>query len=281
MIFVLKQPEYIRLFFYFLEMSKQKTKSKLFFFITVFSVLLFFPNIVFAQKSIIPLKRCADTSIPKQYLIGTFDPSSDTGFIQIDNKYVPKGKIFYLRKEVYNAFLRMYRAALKDSVKLKIVSATRNFDYQKQLWEEKWKGETPLNNEDLSKYDSSAKVKMLLKYISMPGTSRHHWGTDIDLNSGDFDYFFTDEGDKFYTWMKKNAHKFGFCQPYIFYQRYNPFSVQEEKWHWSYLPLAHCFFENYKNKIKYTDINGFNGSELAPLLDVFTNYVKNINIDCY
>ncbi|NJK84501.1 MAG: M15 family metallopeptidase [Saprospiraceae bacterium] len=39
----------------------------------------------------------------------------------------------------------------------------------------------------------------ILKYSSMPGTSRHHWGTDIDLNSFSNSYFEQGEGKKYMT----------------------------------------------------------------------------------
>lgn len=51
-------------------------------------------------------------------------------------------------------------------------------------------------------------------YSSMPTTSRHHWGTDMDINSVEPEYFESGQGLLEYNWLKANAHKFGFCQPY-------------------------------------------------------------------
>jgi len=48
----------------------------------------------------------------------------------------------------------------------------------------------------------------------MPTASRHHWGTDVDINSVDPDYFLNGTGLQEYEWLKKNAYKYGFCQPY-------------------------------------------------------------------
>jgi len=45
----------------------------------------------------------------------------------------------------------------------------------------------------------------------MPTASRHHWGTDVDINSVDPDYFMNGTGLKEYEWLKKNAYKYGFC----------------------------------------------------------------------
>ena len=253
-------------------------KKSLFIITLIFS----FPFLSYNQtkNSFETTANTKEFKIQKKYLIGDFDPAIDSDFVLIDKKYTPPKKTFYLRKEVYQAFLKLYKAAKKDSIQIKIVSAIRNFDYQKNLWDEKWNNAKIINEGDTSIPDTLTRVTMLMKYLSMPGTSRHHWGTDIDLNSGDPDYYFTDEGDKFYKWMKVNAAKFGFCQPYIL-KRYNPLSVQEERWHWSYLPLAHKFLEEYIKTVSYEDIKGFNGSEKAITLDVIKNYVLNINAGCY
>jgi len=48
----------------------------------------------------------------------------------------------------------------------------------------------------------------------MPGTSRHHWGTDVDLFSLDNKFFESGDGKIWYSWMVQNAAKYGFCQPY-------------------------------------------------------------------
>ena len=60
--------------------------------------------------------------------------------------------------------------------------------------------------------DSLKAAKTILLYSSMPTTSRHHWGTDMDINSLENSYFASGQGLKEYTWLKKNAAKFGFCQ---------------------------------------------------------------------
>ncbi|MFM9004881.1 MAG: D-alanyl-D-alanine carboxypeptidase family protein [Flavobacteriales bacterium] len=44
-----------------------------------------------------------------------------------------------------------------------------------------------------------------MKFSSMPGTSRHHWGTDIDLNSVEPSYFLSGKGLLIYQWL--SAHR--------------------------------------------------------------------------
>ena len=65
----------------------------------------------------------------------------------------------------------------------------------------------------------------------MPGsTSRHHWGTEIDIHSLKNGDFADGEGLKIYEWLTTHAEDYGFYQPYTAEQGYE----EEEKWHWSY-----------------------------------------------
>ncbi len=205
----------------------------------------------------------------KIYLLGKFDPATMPGFVPVPNKYSVSGYQMYLRKETLDAYEDMRESADADGVNLKIASATRNFEYQKSIWNKKW---------NLSKFaDESDKFEDVLEYSAAPGTSRHHWGTDIDINGATPEYFETETGEKVYDWLNKNAAQFGFCQPY---NAGRQTGYYEEKWHWSYLPLAKNFTQEYKDLIKETDIKGFDGDEYVTGQDLITNYVLGINPDC-
>jgi hypothetical protein len=114
----------------------------------------------------------------------------------------------------------------------------------------------------------------------MPGTSRHHWGTDIDINSVEPDYFLTKKGKAEYDWLVKNAARFGFCQPYSPKGADRPNGYEEEKWHWSYMPLSKNFLSQYPTIVSYADIRGFDGDVAAESLKVIDNYVLGVNVDC-
>lgn len=216
-----------------------------------------------------------------EYLLGKFNPKTDTSFALIPMKYCSKEGM-YLRKETIAAFVKMYDAAKKEDVNLKIISATRNFNDQKYIWEAKWNGSRLVNGKNLSQTikDPVERAKTILRYSSMPGTSRHHWGTDMDLNSLENAYFTTAEGKKVYDWLKKNAAQFGFCQPYSVKNETRPTGYEEEKWHWSYTPLSALILKEYSQKIKLDNIAGFTGSETATKLNIIENYVKGINPEC-
>jgi LAS superfamily LD-carboxypeptidase LdcB len=216
------------------------------------------------------------------YLMGKFDPSTRKDFVLIPLKYTTNQNKMYLRKETLDAFLEMQNAAAKDETDLKIASATRNFIYQKNLWNNKWTGVTLIDGKNLSESipNSLERFKKILEYSAVPGTSRHHFGTDVDLNDANPEYFETKKGKKVYEWLVKNAPSFGFCQPYNLKGEKRPTGYNEEKWHWSYLPLAKTFTQEYKDLIKNEDIKGFLGDENVAGEDLINNYVLGINPDC-
>ena len=116
----------------------------------------------------------------------------------------------------------------------------------------------------------------------MPSTSRHHWGTDIDINSLEPSYFESGRGKREYNWLVNNADRFGFCQVYTDFNNMDRDSgYQNEAWHWSYTPKANIFLKEYNKRINYSDINGFMGSELAKDLSMISDYVNGISSDCF
>jgi len=222
----------------------------------------------------------------KNYLTGKFDPSQREDFVLIPPQYVLGGNKMYLRKETLDAFLKMAERANEDKIDLKIASATRNFDYQKDIWNKKWFGIIIVDGEDLLKSipDEQERFKKILEYNAIPGTSRHHWGTDIDINRVNPLYSGNErdnvEREKIYAWLSKNAFQFGFCQTYTPKGINRKIGYKEERWHWSYLPLSQNFTREYKKLIKDEDIKGFEGDEYVPSFDLINDYVLAINPDC-
>lgn len=209
--------------------------------------------------------------VSQDYLLGKFDPTKHADFVRVGTPYTDKSGMM-LRKEAFEAFKRMWESAKKAGVSLKIISSTRNFAQQKTIWEEKW-----------SRFASQApapkdRALKILEYSSMPGSSRHHWGTDMDLNDLNNPSF--EPGGKYekvYEWLLAHAHEFGFYQPYT---AGRPFGYHEEKWHWSYTPLSKPFLAQYKKRITNADIQGFLGANLATEIGAVEHYVLGINTAC-
>jgi len=213
------------------------------------------------------------------YIKGRFSPKMHPDFTEIDTLHADRpGR--YLRKDTYDAFIRMYEHALADGIRLQIRSATRNFNAQKSIWEAKWTGERKIEGgEDISKTTPDPKERALkiLRYSSMPGTSRHHWGTDIDLNNFENSWFTKGEGLDMYNWLTAHAAEYGFCQPY---SSGRPYGYFEERWHWSYTPVSAKLTAYAKENLTNEMIDGFLGSESAVMIDVVKRYVLGINPAC-
>ena len=111
----------------------------------------------------------------KDFLMGRFNPKTHPDFVKVDKKYHTKSEM-YLMKETLEAFIKMRESAKQDGISLKIVSGTRNFDAQKRIWEKKYERN---KNKGLNDIEN---IKEIMVWSSMPSTSRHHWGTDIDIN---------------------------------------------------------------------------------------------------
>ena len=205
-------------------------------------------------------------NISKTLVLGKFDYKTDSTFIKVSTEH--SSKTLYLNKDVYTAFLEMHKAAKTDSIDLIILSGTRNFNEQKAIWERKWKRYSNLEPLD--------RAKKILEYSSMPSSSRHHWGTDLDLNSLTNSYFSTGKGKSIYEWLNKNANAYGFYQVYTNKENGRT-GYNLEKWHWSYLPLASDYLDFFNSNITAKDINGFEGAQMAKDLNIIEDYVNGIS----
>ena len=215
-------------------------------------------------------------SITKDWLLGHLEYKNDYYFVRIKDDYSSRKNI-YLHAAAYRAFKKMAKSAKKDGFDLKIISAARNFKYQKKIWEIKWERETKKN-----KYlPKSLVAKKILNYSAMPGTSRHHWGTEVDLNSLDPAYFlYNKKGKQLFSWLKKNAFRFGFCQVYSKKDSKRPFGYNEEKWHWSYMKVSDALLKKYKELVHEQDLRGFKGENFIKSLNIIPHYVLGIDPSC-
>lgn len=217
------------------------------------------------------------------YLMGKFDPAKDTAFIKISTKYADRDGL-YMRKDAYAAFQKMHDVAMKDGVTLTIRSAARNFANQKRIWEGKWSGSRKLsgNVNAAKKYPRTVpRALKILEFSSMPSTSRHHWGTDIDLNNFNNEYFTKGRGLKEYEWLTTHANEYGYCQVYTDKSVSGREGYNEEKWHWSYLPISKQLTELARREMNDELIKGFKGAETAQEIGVVEKYILGINKACF
>ena len=211
------------------------------------------------------------------FVMGRFDPTSREDFVEIDIEFADRANQ-WLYQDTYEAFKKMTAKAKEDSIHLVIRSATRNFSAQKNIWERKWSGTTRLSDGTFASdiEDLKERALKILLYSSMPGTSRHHWGTDIDFNSFNNEYFENGEGLKIYQWLQQNAADFGFFQPYTS-KSSGRTGYEEEKWHWSYRPLSDILTEYCFRNVTNEQIDGFDGASTAIDINIVENYILGIS----
>ena len=86
------------------------------------------------------------------------------------------------------AFLAMCKAAQQDGIDLAPASSFRDFDRQLTIWNEKYMGDrTVLDNHgqpvNIGQLTGIEAAYAILYWSALPGFSRHHWGTDLDVYS--------------------------------------------------------------------------------------------------
>lgn len=164
------------------------------------------------------------------------------------NPNLTKGGNYQLRPEAAIAFEKMKKAAAADGIDLKVVSSYRNYAHQNRIWERKYKR---FRESGLSPTQS---IEKIIEYSTIPGTSRHHWGTDLDIIDGKPQV----SGDvlvpsKFHgngpfcamkEWMDQNASNFDFYLVYTDAPERKGFKY--EPWHYSYAPLSTQYLKEYQ-----------------------------------
>ena len=145
----------------------------------------------------------------------------------------------------------MREAAAHAGFDLVPVSSFRDFGRQRAIWNAKFRGERPARDRngrlvDMGALSAGARVDTILLWSALPGASRHHWGTDIDVADGrvmaagyapQLEVAEYRRGGPFAglsAWLGAHMRRFGFYRPYTRRGR----GVQPEPWHLSYAPVA-------------------------------------------
>lgn len=142
--------------------------------------------------------------------------------ILIVNKDIPLPKIYNpgLNKRMILAYCLMKLCALKERVKLNIVSGFRSYEYQEKVY---------------SEYVKEYGVDKTDTFSAKPGYSEHQSGLALDI-CDDSDKFINTKENK---WLQKNAHKFGFIIRYPKGKEYIT-GYKYEPWHIRYVGKKHA-----------------------------------------
>ena len=195
-----------------------------------------------------------------------------------------KNEYFIMLPEVLESFKLMRKAALEEGINIKVVSGFRSFSKQKKIWNNKF-----IKNDSLG-YSIQENIEKIMEYSTIPGTSRHHWGTDIDIIDGNTlssgDVLLT---EKFYgdgpfvnlkNWLEENSEQFGFFLVYTNDNKRNGFKY--EPWHYSYGPLSKKFLKksieiNFKKILNEKNILGSEYMNDEFFVSYKNNFMLGIN----
>ncbi len=192
------------------------------------------------------------------------------------------GEGFSLRKDAFDSFMKMKVKAAESGIKIKVVSSYRNYAHQNRIWERKYKKFT---SESLSPIEAILKI---VEYSTIPGTSRHHWGTDLDIVDGAVTQpksllvaeHFHNEGPfcKLKEWLDEHSESFDFLLVYTDNGNRNGFKY--EPWHLSYKPLSLDYLREYKelDTFKMLQEEKLLGSEYFTD-DFIKSYISNNILD--
>lgn len=213
-----------------------------------------------------------------------------------------------IHNEVVGPFLKLHAAAAKEGINLVPASSFRDFERQKLIWNNKYNGERAVYDGaglkvDILKLSLEERVELMLIWSALPGASRHHWGTDLDIFdraavSIDYEpkllaseYAIGGPFSKLDKWLDRNLKKFGFFRPYgkassrihdkELQIKNNWVGVNPEPWHISYSPIAQACLPLLTPKllsdlIKTNEIQG-SVYILKNIEDIHTKFVMSIN----
>lgn len=152
------------------------------------------------------------------------------------------------------AFTQLQADAAVAGFDLSIASSYRSFWRQLAIFNGKASGERPIHDDEgravaAAELSAGEQLAAILRFSALPGTSRHHWGTDLDV----FDAAALQGGaqvqltpqevapggvfDALHCWLDERiavGDSYGFFRPYATDRG----GVAKERWHLSYAPIA-------------------------------------------
>lgn len=199
-----------------------------------------------------------------------------------------------LHVDALHAFMDLKADAARVGLEVEITSSFRDFGAQQRIWDMKYRGERPLSDPDGNVVDhatlsADGLVDAILSWSALPGASRHHWGSELDL----IDRAAMTEGYRvqlipsecapggvfhaLHCWLDGNLERYGFFRPYGTFRG----GVQPEPWHVSFAAVAAPALEALTLSVLSQAIEASNilgrGLVLRRLPKIYARYVTNVD----
>ncbi len=162
----------------------------------------------------------------------TLSPTYEPVLIKLNEKYARPN--MYLTKEAAKSFEELSETASSNGLTIKAMSTYRSYSYQETLY-----------NNYYSKDKEYADT-----YSARPGHSEHQTALAVDVYNEQLSYIDFDKTKEF-TWMKENAHNYGFILRYPKDKEHITL-YSYEPWHYRYVGKKIATYI-YNNNITYDE----------------------------
>ncbi len=201
-----------------------------------------------------------------------------------------------VHQEVVEPFRELKHEARTAGFDLRILSGFRGFEHQLSIWNRKASGQLAVLDSDAVSMDVEALserelVFAILRWSALPGASRHHWGTDLDV----YDAAAKPDGYEIelipeevnaggmigplHEWLDERivaGGSFGFFRPYDEDRQ----GVAPERWHLSYAPVAVGYLERLTTDVLRVAVERadmhLKETVLRQLDEIYERFVTNV-----
>jgi LAS superfamily LD-carboxypeptidase LdcB len=192
------------------------------------------------------------TFLERRIMVSVLTPRQLTG--RDDSHVVALLDGHRLQQEVAEGFVALQSAARAAGFELAIASSFRSYSRQLAIWNGKASGLRAVHDDtgrpvEMARLSPLEQLYAILRFSALPGTSRHHWGTDLDV----YDAAAVPSGyqvqlspqevapggvfDPLHCWLDERiaaGESHGFYRPYA----RDRGGVAPERWHLSFAPLS-------------------------------------------
>lgn len=208
-----------------------------------------------------------------------------------------EGTNFLIHHLMLHDFLKLQKDARAAGFDLTIISAFRDYKRQLFIWNAKARGERPLFDDHGRplQFDTLSPREIMyaiLRWSALPGCSRHHWGSDIDVFDGNTqtptevklvpeECVGSGPASGLHDWLDSvmaTKSSYGFYRPY----NSDRGGVAPEKWHLSYFPASRRIegeftYSIFKKNLEESEIL-LKEVLLAHSFEIFERYFKNTDL---
>lgn len=216
---------------------------------------------------------------------------------------IPSQENYKFHQGILESWNHLKEAAATQGLEIVVISSFRSFEVQKRIWNLKATGQRELLDDQenpiaFSKFNLEIKedqfqlIQTIMRWSALPGLSRHHWGTDLDI----IDKMALEENPEYKVKLIPSEYHEGgiFSQLGEFLEAYipqsdffRPYSVDRggvapEPWHISHRTQSNHFLrqlglEHYRKWLgKRADEIELSTAIIENIAEIFDRYILNI-----